>query len=137
MSSGWKSIAFGAGCVALLTSCLTSTQATRLQSDLDEVKKQLFQVQQDTAASRSKLEEVDRAVRSHECDEDLHDARFENVPAAVRGDDLAQAWRDSEAAEPERLLASKVDRAPRRRTERTFEGLDLSVQTSAPTPAAA
>lgn len=43
-----------------LSGCVTSTQATRLQKDLDEVKRQLFQVQQDTAASRTQMEELAR-----------------------------------------------------------------------------
>ena len=45
-----------------LSGCVTSTQATRLQKDLDEVKRQLFQVQQDTAGSRSQMEEVARGL---------------------------------------------------------------------------
>ena len=44
--------------VVLLAGCVTSTQATRLQKDLDEVKRQLFQVQQDTAGSRKQVEEL-------------------------------------------------------------------------------
>jgi tol-pal system protein YbgF len=38
--------------------CLTSTQATRLQTDLEEVKKQLFQVQQTAAGNRTRLDEI-------------------------------------------------------------------------------
>lgn len=44
--------------VASLTGCLTSTQATRIQTDLEEVKKQLFQVQQTAAGNRTKLDEI-------------------------------------------------------------------------------
>jgi len=53
-----------AGSLLLLAGCVTSTQATRLQTDLDEVKRQIFQVQQETAASRSQIEEVARAMSS-------------------------------------------------------------------------
>ncbi len=45
-----------------LSACLTSTQATRLQQDLDDVKRQVFQVQQDTAGSRARLEEIDKKL---------------------------------------------------------------------------
>jgi len=45
-----------------LSACLTSTQATRLQKDLDDVKRQVFQVQQDTAGSRTRLEEIDKKL---------------------------------------------------------------------------
>jgi tol-pal system protein YbgF len=38
--------------------CLTSTQATRLQTDLEEVKKRLFEVQQTAAGNRSRLDEI-------------------------------------------------------------------------------
>ncbi len=49
-----------AGAALLLTAgCLTSTQATRLQTDLDQVKQQLFQIQQDSTATRSRLDEID------------------------------------------------------------------------------
>jgi len=51
-----------AGALILLTGCLTSTQATRLQTDLDEVKRQLFQIQQDGAATRSRVDEIDRRM---------------------------------------------------------------------------
>lgn len=44
------------------TGCLTSTQATRLQTDLDEARRQLFAVQQDAAATRAKVEEIDRRM---------------------------------------------------------------------------
>ena len=46
----------------LLSGCVTSTQATRLQKDLDEVKRQLFQVQQDSAGSRSQMDELARGL---------------------------------------------------------------------------
>ncbi|HEY3174955.1 MAG TPA: tetratricopeptide repeat protein [Candidatus Polarisedimenticolia bacterium] len=46
----------------LLAGCVTSTQATRLQKDLDDVKRQLFQVQQETTASRTQIEEVARRL---------------------------------------------------------------------------
>jgi len=49
-----------------LSACLTSTQATRLQQDLDDVKRQVFQVQQDTAGSRAKLEEIDKKLAPQE-----------------------------------------------------------------------
>jgi tol-pal system protein YbgF len=45
-----------------MSACLTSTQATRLQTDLDDVKRQVFQVQQDTAGSRTRLEEIDKKL---------------------------------------------------------------------------
>src|SRR6185436_14816006 len=47
---------------ASLSGCVTSSQATRLQKDLDEVKRQLFQVQQDTAGSRTQVEELARGL---------------------------------------------------------------------------
>ncbi|MGH9867517.1 MAG: tol-pal system protein YbgF [Candidatus Polarisedimenticolia bacterium] len=54
------------GCLLVLsaagTGCLTSTQATRLQTDLEEVKKQLFQIQQTSAGNRSKLDELGSQV---------------------------------------------------------------------------
>jgi tol-pal system protein YbgF len=51
---------------ALFSACVTSTQATRLQKDLDDVKREIFQVQQDSAASRSKIEEVARRLGNAE-----------------------------------------------------------------------
>ncbi|HKY34224.1 MAG TPA: tol-pal system protein YbgF [Candidatus Polarisedimenticolia bacterium] len=48
--------------MASAPACLTSTQATRLQTDLEEVKKQLFQIQQETAGTRSRIEEIDRKL---------------------------------------------------------------------------
>ncbi len=48
---------------ALLTAgCLTSTQATRLQGDLDEVRRQLFQVQQETTGSQQRLASIDQKL---------------------------------------------------------------------------
>ena len=52
-----KRLAAVAPCL-LLAGCLTSTQATRLQTDLNAVKQQIFQVQQDSAASKARLEEL-------------------------------------------------------------------------------
>lgn len=49
-----------------LPGCLTSTQATRLQKDLEEVKRSLFEVQQETAGSRARIEDIDRKVSSME-----------------------------------------------------------------------
>lgn len=48
--------------IILVSGCVTSTQATRLQKDLDEVKRQLFTVQQDTAGSRTQVEELSRSL---------------------------------------------------------------------------
>lgn len=42
--------------------CLTSTQATRLQTDLDAVKKQLFEIQQTAAGNKSRLDEIGSRV---------------------------------------------------------------------------
>lgn len=55
-----------AGILALMAApgCLTSTQATRLQTDLDDVKKQLFQVQQQTAGSQQKLATIENKLES-------------------------------------------------------------------------
>jgi tol-pal system protein YbgF len=49
-------------CSALAPGCLTSTQATRIQTDLDEVKRQVFQVQQETAGTQQRLEAIDRKL---------------------------------------------------------------------------
>lgn len=38
--------------------CLTSTQATRLQTDLEEVKKRIFEVQQTASGNRTRLDEI-------------------------------------------------------------------------------
>ena len=46
----------------LLSACVTSTQATRLQKDLDDVKRQVFQVQQDTAGSRAQLDDLSKRL---------------------------------------------------------------------------
>lgn len=48
--------------LALLPGCVTSTQATRLQKDLDDVKRQVFQVQQDTAGSRAQIEDLSKKL---------------------------------------------------------------------------
>jgi tol-pal system protein YbgF len=50
--------AFGACLLLLPAGCVTSTQATRLQKDLDDVKRQLFSVQQDTTGSRARIDEI-------------------------------------------------------------------------------
>ncbi len=42
--------------------CLTSSQTTRLQKDLDDVKKQVFQIQQETAAAKRSMDEVTAAL---------------------------------------------------------------------------
>jgi tol-pal system protein YbgF len=46
----------------LLSACVTSTQATRLQKDLDDVKRQVFQVQQDTAGSRAQIDDLSKRL---------------------------------------------------------------------------
>jgi len=55
-----RTVAVQAALCFLLPACVTSTQATRLQKDLDDVKRQVFQVQQDTAGSRAQIEEMSR-----------------------------------------------------------------------------
>jgi len=42
--------------------CLTSTQATRLQGDLDEVRRQIFQVQQETTGTQQRLTAIDQKL---------------------------------------------------------------------------
>ena len=48
--------------ILLTSACLTSTQATRVQSDLDEVRRQLFQVQQETTGSQQRLAAIDQKL---------------------------------------------------------------------------
>ena len=50
------------GLIVILGGCVTSSQATRLQKDLDDVKRQLFQVQQDTAGSRAQIDDLTRGL---------------------------------------------------------------------------
>jgi tol-pal system protein YbgF len=56
--------AFLPGFLALLfaPACLTSTQATRIQKDLEDVKRQVFQIQQETAGSQERLAAIDRKL---------------------------------------------------------------------------
>ncbi len=60
MTGPWRVAA--ASLLLALPACLTSTQATRLQRDLDEVKRQLFEMQRETAQSRSSVEEIVREL---------------------------------------------------------------------------
>jgi len=48
--------------ILLTSACLTSTQATRVQTDLDEVRRQLFQVQQETTGSQQRLAAIDQKL---------------------------------------------------------------------------
>ncbi len=50
--------ALGAVVLTALTGCLTSTQATRLQKDLDDVKKHIFELRQESSATRSRIEAI-------------------------------------------------------------------------------
>ncbi|MFQ5700404.1 MAG: tetratricopeptide repeat protein [Acidobacteriota bacterium] len=48
----------GVTLVLLAPACLTSTQATRLQKDLNDVKRQVFKLQQDSSGSQRRLREI-------------------------------------------------------------------------------
>jgi tol-pal system protein YbgF len=50
------------------SACLTSSQATRLQRDLDDVKRQVFQIQQETTGAKRSMDEVTAALHTRKED---------------------------------------------------------------------
>jgi tol-pal system protein YbgF len=65
LKSNPRLLARGAALIFLwggASACLTSSQATRLQKDLDDVKRQVFQIQQETTGAKRSMDEVTAAL---------------------------------------------------------------------------